>query len=164
MLALRIHVVGLLVVLSLCAQAHGGAILREVYTNVSGSSVASLTNHFNYPNNPSSTNWITDLFETPVDVGDNYGQRVRGYILPPQSGLYTFWIASDDQSELWLSTNAWPATNYLRIATLTDWSNPREFTKYSSQQSSPIFLQSGKMYAIYALMKEDGGDDNLSVR
>jgi len=148
----------------LCANARGGAILREVYTNISGASVASLTNNASYPNSPSSTNWITDLFEVPVDVGDNYGQRIRGYILPPQSGLYTFWIASDDQSELWLSTNAWPATNYLRIATLTDWSNPREWTKYSSQQSAPIFLQAGSMYAIYALMKEGGGGDNLAVR
>ena len=36
---------------------------------------------------------------------DNYGQWLRGWIIAPETGSYTFWIASDDSSELWLSPN-----------------------------------------------------------
>ncbi|HEY8240522.1 MAG TPA: PA14 domain-containing protein, partial [Kiritimatiellia bacterium] len=127
-------------------------------------SVASLTNHASYPHAPTTTNWITDLFEVPVNVGDDYGQRVRGYVIPPVSGYYTFWISSDDQSELWLSTNAAPSTNYSRIARVLSWTNPREWTKETNQQSAPILLAAGQLYAFYALMKEGAGGDNLAVR
>ena len=36
---------------------------------------------------------------------DNYGTRMRWYITAPATGNYTFWIAGDDNSELWLSLN-----------------------------------------------------------
>jgi hypothetical protein len=30
---------------------------------------------------------------------------IRGFVFPPTTGSYTFWIASDDASELrWIST------------------------------------------------------------
>ena len=35
---------------------------------------------------------------------------MRGYLLPPASGAYTFWIASDDSSLLYLSAGTNPAS------------------------------------------------------
>ncbi len=158
-------IVGLSLVIwgSLCVGAHAGAILREVYEGISGSSVADLTNAAAYPDNPSSTNYIYDLFEVPINRGDNYGQRLRGYIVPPESGYYTFWISSDDASELWLSTNESPS-NLVRIARVDTWTWPREWGKESNQQSSPIYLHKGRLYAVRALMKEGSGCDCLAVR
>ncbi len=49
---------------------------------------------------------------------------MRGYIHPPSSGAYTFWISSDDASELRLSTDEAPA-NAVRIAHEKDWSPSR---------------------------------------
>src|SRR4051812_31033926 len=93
--------------------SHAGSILREVWTGISGTSVSALTGDPRFPNSPTSTNYVTDFFEAPTDIDDNYGQRMRGYIVPPVSGNYTFWIASDDNSELWLSTDSNPATKRL---------------------------------------------------
>src|SRR5881296_2093526 len=40
-------------------------VYREVYTGLSGNSLASLTNDSNFPNFPTSTEILTNLFEAP---------------------------------------------------------------------------------------------------
>ena len=77
-----------------------GSITREVWTGISGTTVA------NIPVGAAPN--LTDTrpsFEAPTNWADNYGTRMRGYITAPVTGDYTFWIASDDNSELWLSTS-----------------------------------------------------------
>ncbi|RYD89365.1 MAG: hypothetical protein EOP50_17650, partial [Sphingobacteriales bacterium] len=54
----------------------------------------------------------------PSNVGDNFNQRFRTFLVPPTTGSYTFWIASDDQSELLLSTDETVA-NLRSIASVT---------------------------------------------
>jgi glucose/arabinose dehydrogenase/mono/diheme cytochrome c family protein len=142
------------------AQTNG--ILREVYSGIAGGTIFSLTNSPDFPNNPSSRT-ILSSFEAPTDVGDNYGQRLSAWITPPTTGNYLFWIAGDDNCLLYLSTNSSPA-NKVAIASVPDWTNPREWTKYSQQVSAPIPLIGGQRYYIEALMKEGGGGDNLAVR
>ena len=71
-------------------------VLREVWEGIGGVAVADLTGSPNYPDHPTSTNFVTDLFEAPTDVLESYGQRMHGYVIPPLTGNYTFWIASDD--------------------------------------------------------------------
>lgn len=136
-------------------------IKRQVWTGVTGSTVADLTALGTYPNSPNSTSYL-DIFETPANSADNYGQRLSGYLRAPDSGSYTFWIAADDASELWLSTDTNPA-NKVKIASTTAWTNSREWGKYASQKSVAITLQGGKFYYIEALHKEGGGGDNLGV-
>src|SRR4051812_27103909 len=77
---------------------HGGSILREIWENLPGATVNDLRNSAVYPNQPTTSGEITDFFEAPSNVGDQYGQRIHGYIVPPVTGNYTFWIASDDAS------------------------------------------------------------------
>ena len=78
--------------------AHG--LLREVYEGIGGTAVSDLTSAARFPDSPSSSDYITDFFETPTDIMENYGQRLRGYIIAPLSGNYTFWFASDDGGQL----------------------------------------------------------------
>ena len=78
------------------------------------------------------------------------------------TGDYTFWIASDDNSELWLSTNDNPV-NKVKIAFVADWTTSHEWNKLSSQKSAPIPLDANQRYYVEALQKEDGGGDNLAV-
>jgi hypothetical protein len=139
---------------------HG--LLREVYTGIPGSAVSNLTSHPSYPNNPSSINLVKGLFEAPTNYGDQYGQRMQGWIKAPVTGQYIFWISSDDNSQLFLSTSANPAGAVL-IAQVPGWTNPRQWTKYPQQQSSQVTLQEGEYYYIMALMKENMGGDNLAV-
>jgi hypothetical protein len=81
----------------------------------------------------------------------------------PISGSYTFYIASDDNSELWLSTDENPA-NKKKIAYLIGSVTPRNWAPFiASQQSAPINLVGGRKYYIEALHKEGGGADHLSV-
>jgi hypothetical protein len=138
-----------------------GAIFRQYWTGISGTAVSDLTANANYPNNPSGSDQLATL-EAPTDWADNYGTRVRGYITAPNTGSFVFWIASDDSSELWLSTNNAPA-NISRIAYVSGWTSSREWNKYGSQKSAPISLIAGQKYYIEALQKEGAGGDNLAV-
>src|SRR5262245_19552255 len=84
-----------------------GSILREYWLNVTGATVSSLTSLATYPMSPTGSEQLTS-FEGPTNVADNYGARIRGYVHPPITGAYTFWLASDDGGELRLSTNTEP--------------------------------------------------------
>ncbi|NDK55861.1 PA14 domain-containing protein [Pontibacter fetidus] len=133
-----------------------GKITRQFWSNVTGTSVAAVPT-----SNPTSTSELT-LFEAPQNVGDDYGQRIKGYVTAPSSGNYTFWIASDDYSELYLSTSEDPAKK-VKIASVTGWTNSREYTKFASQKSATIALEAGKRYYIEAVMMDVYGGDHLSV-
>jgi hypothetical protein len=134
-----------------------GTILREYWSNVPGNEISKVPLHIT----PSSSSQLT-LFEAPTNVANNYAARIRGYICAPASGSYTFWIASDDYSELYLSTDENPANKKL-IAYMKGWANPRQWNKHNSQKAAPVVLEAGKRYYIEALHKEDFGGDNLAV-
>ncbi|MBC8160297.1 MAG: fibronectin type III domain-containing protein [Roseiflexaceae bacterium] len=134
-----------------------GSIVRELWTGVGGTAVSAIPTGAT----PNSSSTLTSL-EGPTNLADDYGARIRGYITAPTSGAYTFWIASDDNSELWLSTNDQPA-NRARIASVGDWTSSREWTKYATQKSSAISLTAGSRYYVEVLHKEGGGGDNLAV-
>jgi hypothetical protein len=85
---------GICIGFSQMANAQQAGIIREVYENIAGSSVDDLLTDPNFPDNPASTNLITDFFEAPSDAGSFYGQRMRAFLVPPSTGNYTFWIAS----------------------------------------------------------------------
>jgi hypothetical protein len=138
-----------------------GFILREWWTGVSGTAVSNLTSDINYPTNPNGRALITS-FEGPTNWADNYGTRFRGYVYPPATGNYTFWIASDDAGQLKLSTDDNPA-NAVQIAYVANWTDSRQWTKESNQQSAIKSLVAGKKYYIEALQKENGGGDNIAV-
>jgi glucose/arabinose dehydrogenase len=134
-----------------------GSITRDYFANVTGSTLADVP----FSNAPTSSSAIT-LFEGPSNVADNYGSRIRGYICPPTSGNYIFWIASDNHSELWLSTSSSPA-NKVKIASVTGYCASREWTKYPSQKSAAINLVAGNKYYIEAIHREGTQGDNLAV-
>ncbi|MEO7426102.1 MAG: PQQ-dependent sugar dehydrogenase [Fibrobacteria bacterium] len=138
-----------------------GFVLRQVWNGITGTTIASLTGNANYPYSPSATSSLT-LLEGPTNVADNYGSRIVGQLYPPTTGAYTFWIAADDVAELWLGTSESPSSR-VRIATVTAWTNSREWTKSTTQKSATITLTAGKRYHIEALQKEGTGGDNLAV-
>lgn len=139
----------------------GGSVLREVWTGVNGGTVNDLLNSPNYPNIPSSTTYPTSL-TAPANIANNYGQRIRGYIIVPQTGNYTFTVTGDDQSVVYLGLNADPLHKRV-ICQVPGWSGPTEFTKYPEQTSSTIALQAGAYYYLEILHKEGAGDDHVSL-
>jgi len=147
----------------LVAQAPIAGVYREVYTNITGVNVSDLTNSAKFPNSPDQTGYLTNSFEAPTDIMDNYGQRCRALVTAPTTGNYLFWISSDYASTLYLSPDESP-NNKVAIASVATWTASREWTKEANQQSAPTALSAGQRYYIEALMKEGGGGDNLAVR
>lgn len=138
-----------------------GTILHECWIGISGSSVGDLTSHPDYPDSPFTVGHLTRL-EGSTDWTQEYGTRIRGCLYPPASGSYTFWLAGDDNCQLWLSPDGAPG-NVALIATVPGWTNSREWEKYPQQQSSPITLAAGQKYYIEVLHKEGYGGDNVAV-
>jgi regulation of enolase protein 1 (concanavalin A-like superfamily) len=144
-----------------------GSITREVWEDIEGTTVADLTGDPNFPDSPSYTEYLTS-FETPHMAIVNYGTRVHGWLYVRNSGDYTFWIASGENSQLWLGTH--PST--ASIIAFVDseegregWTEPRQWDKYPDiQQSAPIHLDGGgTLYYIMVLHKKGWGYDNLAV-
>jgi hypothetical protein len=145
-------------------------VFRQLWTNLNssvGNTLAALTNSTynpNWPNNPDALHTkIYTNFETEANTGINYyGQRLRAFVVPPISGNYTFWIASDDTSDLFVSTDETPASAAL-AAYVSSWTSFEAWNTLSGQQSAPIALQGGCRYYVEAIMQQGSGGDNLSV-
>ena len=140
---------------TLCSNT--GSITREFWSGIGGNAVS------NIPVTTTPTSITTlNILESPSNSADNYGERLRGFICAPYTGAYTFWIASDDDSELWLSNSNSP-TGKTRIAYLNGAVGSRNWDDNASQKSGIINLTAGQQYYIEVLHKEGGGDDYLAV-
>ncbi len=117
----------------------------------------------NFPYYPSLRE-VRPSFEAPSGCGDYYLTRMRGYLHPPVSGEYNFWIASDNSSELWLSTDD-DQSKVRKIAFIQRFGYvlPHDWSRYPSQRSDSIWLQEGKTYYIEAFQEQTTVGDNLSV-
>lgn len=138
-----------------------GATL-DTWTDISGNAIADLmarTN--NLADAPNKSERLGSLLESPSNVGENYGIRMKGWLLPPVTCNYEFWIASDDNGEFWLSADDNPANKIRRCS--CDWASSRQWDKYPEQKSTPLLLVAGKPYYFEALMKEGYSNDNLAI-
>jgi len=144
-----------------------GGLKQEVYTNIVSLSIADLTNNARFPDAPDMVGTVS-TFETPSDWGDNYGERLTGFLVPPTTGDYVFYVASDDQGALYLSPDAEPA-HKVQIAWEPTWSFPRSWTGIGAGRtntanvSAPVRLESGRAYYVEALHQEGGGGDCFGV-
>ena len=134
------------------------------FVTIDGTNCCPLFQSFpDYPNYPSGRN-ICSSFEAPMNWGEYNLTRMRGCLHPQVTGAYTFWIASDNSSELWLSPNADPS-KARKIASIPrfGWVLSHEWSRYPSQVSEPIQLEAGKSYYIEALQEQTTVGENLSV-
>lgn len=137
-----------------------GEILREWWMDIDGDDADDLRSDPRFPDYPDDSEFL-DSFEGPTDWDDDYGSRIHGWLYVKNSGQYTFWTSSDDESELWLSTDENPANASL-IAFESSWSTARVW-QTGNEQSEPVNLEAGERYYISAIHKEDGGGDNIAV-
>ena len=156
-----------------------GKAKYEVWSGVSGTDIPSLTSLATYPNSPDIVE-IRSALEGRQNWADNYGARLSAFVVPPADGDYVFFISSDDNSELWLSTDSTPANKKL-IAKEPQWNNPDQWVapdrrdatnpenrsdKFADTQwptGNKITLKKGTRYYLEALLKEGGGGDNVGV-
>ena len=124
------------------------------------------------------SNWT--IFESRTNIADNYTRRVSGFFIPPQTGDYVFFISSDDESRLFISTNSDQPAAKVWVAHQPSWNPARAWVSGSnagqrrSDQFTPdggvsypyamgIRLVAGQRYYIEALHREGGGGDHLAV-
>jgi hypothetical protein len=93
-------------------------------------------------------------------IGENYGFIAIGYFLPPTTGTYTIYTASDDGSGVWIGDLALPeATRTSANATLN---NALGLGQGVTERSATISLTGKVMYPIRIVMEEIGGGDALT--
>lgn len=140
-----------------------GYLWREQWNGITGPSV----NHFflqsSFTNPPSASGYSAGA-EGPRNIGDNYFARYRGSLTPPESGYYRLYIASDDASKLFLSTNG-SADHATMIAEVPNsgYTSFRQWNKYTQQRSVSIYLQAGERYYLAVYHKEGSGGDHVSL-
>ena len=139
-----------------------GAVTLEEWTGITGTKIFNLTRDAKFHALADTKRAVT-LLETAKNHGDNYGQRLRGYLVPPADGDYQFWVSADESAELWLSPDDSPFTR-VKIARLTEGATAyRTYTTRVEQHSGKITLQAGRHYYFEVLHKEGTGSDHLSV-
>ena len=121
-----------------------------------------LTDLPRFPHDPDVTSSI-GWFELPSDAGDEYGVRISGFLVPPKTGEYVFYLASDDSSQLFLSSDESP-DNKIMIASNRFSANWRGWQSLASENISPaIMLEAGNRYWVEALFREKRGRDRFAV-
>jgi len=98
-----------------------GFVKQEFYSGATRANLESPS----YTNSPTKVTYLTS-FETPSGQGDNYAERVGTLFTAPATTNYVFFLASDDDSDLFLSTDSTPSNKRL-IAQETKWSNSRQW-------------------------------------
>jgi hypothetical protein len=138
-----------------------GEISYSIWNGISGSDLSDL-----YTADPALADPHIESRRTRMkgdtSRGGDYGSRLRGYVVPPVTGSYHFSIASDDASDLLLSTDD-DRANAISIAGVSGWTGEEDWTKYGPQRSLAVSLQAGVAYYIEAVHKEGGGGDHVAV-
>jgi hypothetical protein len=137
----------------------GNATL-EIWNNANGGHIADFFGTPAADKPPSSTASIQSLRYS--GHGEQYAARVRGFLIPPQTGDYVFWIASDDASELWVSPSADPAKK-AKMAYVTDFVPEGHWNDRPTQRSQAITLQASHPCYFEILHKQGSGEAHLAA-
>lgn len=137
-----------------------GSVTREILS-ATGPKVSQIVLPLDNPQ-PSHDSWPT--LDDDTDRGDNVGVRLRGYMVPPKTGNYYFWIEASNAAELWISNDSLYA-NKVRRAYVTATTAKKTWNTVASQQSPWISLVAGQKYYIEVLHNTGAGvvDDHVAV-
>lgn len=155
-----------------------GKVKFEEWAGIGGVTVAALRADPTFPVSPDRVEF-RNAYEAQVDIMDNFGGKLSGWITPATTGNYVFFLSADDNAELYLSTDANPANAKL-IAAESAWSGARDWVASGGSSDLPskrsdqfpttawpsgntITLQAGQKYYTEVLYKEGGGGDNAAV-
>lgn len=91
-----------------------------------------------------------------TDYPNNTSRRLRGYIVPPKTGNYYFWLAANNTAEFWLSNDS-ESVNAIRRASVTASTGKKVWNALASQQSQWLYLVGGQKY-YFEVLHNTGAD------
>ena len=136
-------------------------LLCDYYEKIPGKAISALRAAPDFPSRPSRTVQVAN-FELSENIGNQYGVRMRGFLVPPASGQYRFSVCGDDGVELWLSADESPA-RMKRLVAYGACIPKNQWTARGDQQSPECELKAGQRYYLEAFLKEENGSDYLAV-
>lgn len=145
------------------AQSSDGNIYDDIYEHLCGGcSTSSIKFDSRFPDSPTLRTRVA-IAEGYTNYGDNYASSIYGYFTPDETAEYKFYLASTENSELWLSPDSNP-NNAVKIATRTANSLPRAWTTSGGSPSAKKTLKSGVSYFFRVIhVATTGTGDNLAL-
>jgi len=138
----------------------GAGIARDWWTNIKDTNLTKLD--FS-ASPPTGREILGRAFETPMKMATNFAARYQGFLIPPITGSYKFWIANESVSELWLSTGAMPA-NKIKIAEVSSDTPYSKWPHTHEAESVPVNLEAGRRYYLEVWQRQKSGSTQLAVR
>lgn len=105
---------------------------------------------------------VVPALEGKRDFADNFAELLIGYLLPPEDGDYTFWIAADDEGEFWLG-KAGSDNADKKLCSNPFYAEYKNYKKFPSQKSESVRLEKGKAYPLRVLHGDNHMGDSMSV-
>lgn len=151
---------------ALNALPNTGHIRRETWNDIPGSKANDLLFHPDFPARPAHTELLA-TFSSPLAQTNSTGCRLTGWVHPPVTGEYVFWISGAAEAVLFISPDADPENKSRQAAASA--SGPEEWDRRSvsgfvaSQQTSPVPMSAGKAYYLEAVQKTAHGPSHVAV-
>jgi predicted esterase len=138
-----------------------GSIRCEIWHNIEGGQITDSIANGELSGKPDETRPL-DQFELNPAPQEADACALRGYIVAPVTGNYTFMMSANETAELYLSGDE-SVEGSKNIASVPAALGVRNYKRYACQTSKPIRLEEGKKYFIEALMKNEEGESHVSV-
>ena len=140
-----------------------GILNAHIWEGWCGPRVEDLKRDKHFPLYPSFKTNLSLFFAQWNEAG--YGERIFGYLHPPETGNYIFAVSCDDNCEIWLSNSSNPlqVQKIAYVGTLNTPANTQlaNFRQYQSQISKQFYMVGGNRYYIEALHKQAAYKDHL---
>ncbi len=119
---------------------------------------------------------VARTMDLPQGLGNNYSRRISGWFIPSTTTNYVFFLAADDDTDFFLSTDINPA-NKRQVARETGWAanlawngGDDSCSAYYSDDGGMTYpyslgipLTAGTPYYLEVVHHQGGGGDNLAV-
>lgn len=139
-------------------------VVVEMYTAITSGTAADLDFNAKFAARVPDFIFYQNSFAFQINLADtgwnDYGARAYTYFVPPTTGNYRFWMASDDSSILLMNTNAVDSAD---AAGAVELGRLGAFTGTYTTMAQNVALNAGQKYYIEARWKEGTGGDGFRV-
>ncbi len=140
-----------------------GMITGYRYDNIPGGGLNDLYMAENFPGMPVYSENYDFFSKKSVNNQDQTGYAAQAYLTVPVSGNYKFNVTGDDNTILFLSSDANIENRQSHQMLVTSYTYMTQHDKFIYQSSSNIYLEKGMYYYIEINEKDSGGSEHFSA-